>query len=61
MRMRQRMLTAVRHFMETGEVAELDPGIPYDDIRGEVKIIPAHARWQDTVSAFARRPVSAGA
>ncbi len=58
-RMRQRMLAAVRHFMETGEVAELDLSIPYDQIRGEVKIIPAGARWQDTVSAFERRPVGA--
>jgi len=59
-RMRQRMLAAVRHFIETGEVAELDHTIPYDQIRGEVKVIPADARWQDTVSAFERRPVGAG-
>jgi phthalate 4,5-dioxygenase oxygenase subunit len=59
-RMRQRMLAAVRHFMETGEVAELDPAIPWDKIRGEVKVIPADARWQDMVSSFERRPVGAG-
>jgi phthalate 4,5-dioxygenase oxygenase subunit len=59
-RMRQRMLAAVRHFMETGEVAELEPTVPWDQIRGEVKVIPADARWQDTVSAFERRPAGAG-
>ena len=45
-RMRQRMLTAVRHFMATGEVAELGPSIPYDRIRGYVYEIPVDMPWQ---------------
>lgn len=44
--MRQRMLAAVRRFMETGEVAEIEPSIPYDRIRGDGKVIPADEPWQ---------------
>ena len=44
--MRQRMLAAVRRFIETGEVAEIDASIPYDRIRGDGKVIPADESWQ---------------
>jgi phthalate 4,5-dioxygenase len=57
-KMRQRMLAAVRHFMETGEVAELDPAIPYSRIQGEVRTIPAGAAWQDHVSVFPKEPAT---
>ncbi len=45
-RMRERMLAAVRSFMETGDVAELDPSIPYDRISGELQVIPVETPWQ---------------
>jgi hypothetical protein len=50
------MLTAIRHFMETGEVAELDPAIPYDRVDGAEATIPAAAPWE-SVGAFAGEPV----
>ncbi|MPZ15034.1 MAG: Rieske 2Fe-2S domain-containing protein [Chloroflexi bacterium] len=45
-RMRQRMLSTVRRFIETREVAELDPSVPYDRIRGYVYELPADMPWQ---------------
>ena len=57
-RMRERMLTAVRHFMETGEVAELDASIPYDRIAGELRIIPVDTPWQ-TVADYRKESVPA--
>jgi phthalate 4,5-dioxygenase oxygenase subunit len=55
-RLRERMLKAIRHFMETGEVAELDPSIPYDRVDGSEATIPAGAPWE-SVGAFAGEPV----
>ncbi|HEY3116295.1 MAG TPA: Rieske 2Fe-2S domain-containing protein [Chloroflexota bacterium] len=49
-RMRSRMLAAVRHFMETGEVAELDPSIPFDRIRGNAYRVPSDASWREVTS-----------
>ena len=51
-RLRARMLQAVRHVMETGEVAELDPSIPYDRVAGAEGTIPVDAPWE-SVGAFA--------
>jgi hypothetical protein len=50
--MRRRLLTSVRQYMETGEVAEVDPSIPYDRIRGGGAVIPADQPWE-SVSANA--------
>ncbi len=50
------MVTAVHHFMETGEVAELDPSIPYDRVDGAMATIPADAPWE-SVGTFAGEPV----
>ncbi|MPZ15669.1 MAG: Rieske 2Fe-2S domain-containing protein [Chloroflexi bacterium] len=50
--MRQRMLAAVRRFIDDGELAEADPSIPFDRIRGEGKVMPADAPWQ-SVGAYA--------
>jgi phthalate 4,5-dioxygenase oxygenase subunit len=46
MRLRFRLLTAVRHFTETGKVAEADPSIPFDRIAGVKRVIPADAPWE---------------
>lgn len=45
-RMRERMLAMVRRFMETGEVAELDPSVRYDLVRGDYYVIPNGTPWQ---------------
>ncbi len=44
--MRQRMVAAVRRFMETGEVAEVDPSIPYDRITGDSGVIGLDEPWE---------------
>ncbi len=58
MHMRERLVVAVRHFMETGEVSETDASIAFDRIRGDGGIIPADAPWQ-SVAAYADEPVPA--
>jgi phthalate 4,5-dioxygenase oxygenase subunit len=51
-RMRRRMLEAVRGFEADGALVGLDPTIPYDRIRSEQKIIPVDQPWQ-TVGNYA--------
>jgi len=55
--MRRRMVAAVKRFMETGEVTEVDPSIPFDRIRGGGGVIPSNVPWQ-SVAAFADEPVT---
>jgi phthalate 4,5-dioxygenase oxygenase subunit len=50
--MRQCLVDAVKRFAETGEVAEADPSIPFDKIKGGGAVIPADASWH-SVAAFA--------
>jgi phthalate 4,5-dioxygenase oxygenase subunit len=50
--MRQRLVAAVKHFMETGEVTEVDASIPFDRICGGHGVIPADAPWE-SVAAYA--------
>ncbi len=50
--MRQRMIDAVRRFMQTGEVAEVDASVPLDCVRGGGGVIPNEVPWQ-SVAAFA--------
>jgi phthalate 4,5-dioxygenase len=45
--MRQCLVDAVKRFAETGEVAEVDPSVPLDRVRGESAVIPADAPWQE--------------
>ena len=56
--MRQRMLDAVRKFMDTGDLAEVDPSIPFDRIRGDSAVIAAGEPWQ-SVGAHAGEPIPA--
>jgi phthalate 4,5-dioxygenase len=51
-RMRRRMLEAVRGFQADGTLIGLDPSIPYNTIRSEQKIIPIDQPWQ-TVANYA--------
>src|SRR5205807_3156179 len=51
--MRQCLVNAVKHFAETGEVAQVDPSIPFDQIRGDGAVIPSDAPWQ-SVAAYVR-------
>jgi phthalate 4,5-dioxygenase oxygenase subunit len=51
-RMRQRMLAMVRHFIETGEAPGEDGSIPWGRIQGAMQVIPNETPWQ-TVAAFA--------
>jgi hypothetical protein len=44
--MRESLVRAVKRFVETGEVAEADPSIPFDRVRGDHAVIPADAPWQ---------------
>jgi len=50
--MRQCLVNAAKRFVETGEVAEADPSIPFHEIRGDGAVIPADAQWQ-SVAAYA--------
>ena len=50
--MRQRMVESVRRFMETGQVAEVDPSVPLDRVGGGGAVIPSNMPWQ-SVAAFA--------
>jgi phthalate 4,5-dioxygenase oxygenase subunit len=43
--LRQRLLAAVRTFMETGAVAASDPSIPWDRIRGGTCAVSADTPW----------------
>ena len=45
-RMRRRMLEAVRGFEADGTLIGRDPAIPYDRVRSEQKIVPADQPWQ---------------
>jgi phthalate 4,5-dioxygenase len=51
-RMRRRMLEAVRGFEADGTLIGRDPAIPHGRIRSEQKIIPVDRPWQ-TVGAYA--------
>jgi phthalate 4,5-dioxygenase oxygenase subunit len=51
-RMRRRMLDAVRGFEADGTLIGRDPAIRYDRVRSEQKIIPIDQPWQ-TVAAYA--------
>jgi phthalate 4,5-dioxygenase oxygenase subunit len=51
-RMRKRMLEAVRRFENGQPLIGLDPGLPYDRIRSEQKVIPIEQPWQ-SVGAYA--------
>lgn len=51
-RMRRRMLEAVRRFQNGEPLIGLDPDLPYDKIRTEQLIIPIDQPWQ-TVGAYA--------
>ncbi len=44
--MRQCLVNAVKRFVETGEVAEADPSLPSDRVRGESAVIPNDVPWQ---------------
>ncbi len=47
MKLRSRLLDAVRGFMETGKVAELDPSIPFERIAGVSNVrVAADAPWE---------------
>jgi len=57
-RMRRRMLDAVRAF-QVGEVPlGLDPSIPYDRLGSDERVVPIDTLWQ-AVGAFAGEPVPA--
>jgi phthalate 4,5-dioxygenase oxygenase subunit len=45
-RMRRRMLEAVRQFQATGAMTANDPSIPFERLRSEQKIIPRSQPWQ---------------
>jgi len=51
-RMRKRMLEAVRLFQDGRPLIGLDPGLAYGRIRSEQKIVPVSAPWQ-SVGAYA--------
>jgi phthalate 4,5-dioxygenase oxygenase subunit len=51
-RMRKRMLDAVRRFQDGLPLIGLDPGLPYGRIRSEQKIVPIDTPWQ-SVGAYA--------
>jgi phthalate 4,5-dioxygenase len=51
-RMRRRMLEAVRGFQADGTIVGRDPSIRYDRIRSEQKIIPIGQPWE-SVAAYA--------
>jgi phthalate 4,5-dioxygenase len=51
-RMRRRVLGAIRQFLAGGTPLGLDAAIPYDRVRSEQKIIPIEQPWQ-SVGAFA--------
>jgi phthalate 4,5-dioxygenase len=51
-RMRKRMLEAVRAYQNGQPLIGLDPNLPYDKIRSEQLIIPITQPWQ-TVGAYA--------
>jgi phthalate 4,5-dioxygenase len=58
--LRARLLAAVRHFQRTGKVAEVDPSISYDQVRGMTDIISADADWR-LVGANSGEAVAGGA
>ncbi len=45
-RMRQRLVDSVRSFMDTGEVAALDPSTGYSQARGTTTVVPKDVPWQ---------------
>jgi phthalate 4,5-dioxygenase oxygenase subunit len=51
-RMRKRMLDAVRRFQDGLPLIGLDPELPFGRIRSEQKIVPVDAPWQ-SVGAYA--------
>ena len=51
-RMRKRMLEAVRRFQDGKPLIGLDPGMPYDKIRSEQLVVPVEQPWQ-SVGAYA--------
>jgi phthalate 4,5-dioxygenase len=48
-RMRKRMLDAVKAFMNGEEPIGLDPGIHHDQIRAEERVVPTELPWQMVV------------
>ncbi len=56
-RLRQRMLQAVRDFMETGEVAATDASIPWERIRGGTCTAPADAAFPEVGYPSVELPV----
>ena len=46
-RLRERILTDVRRFMETGETMADDPSIPWSRIRGGISRVPIETPWAD--------------
>jgi phthalate 4,5-dioxygenase oxygenase subunit len=61
-RMRKRMLEAVRYYQDGRPLIGLDPDLPYDRIRSEQKIVPVDRPWQ-SVGAYAGEylPAASGA
>jgi phthalate 4,5-dioxygenase oxygenase subunit len=55
-RMRRRLLEAVRAFQAGGEPLGLDPAIPYDRIGSDERLVPIDTPWQ-AVAAFAGEEV----
>jgi phthalate 4,5-dioxygenase oxygenase subunit len=51
-RMRRRLLDALERFEADGSVIAQDPGIPFERIRSEQKVIPVDQPWQ-SVGAYA--------
>ena len=51
-RMRKRMLEAVRKFQNGEPLIGLAPGLPYDKIRSEQLVVPITQPWQ-SVGAYA--------
>jgi hypothetical protein len=50
--MRQCLVEAARHFVDTGEVPSWKPSVPLSQVRGGGALIPVDAPWQ-SVAAFA--------
>ncbi len=50
--MRQCLVNAVRHYIETGEVPSWDAAVPLSEVRGGGAVIPADAPWE-SVAAYA--------
>ena len=50
-RMRLRMLEALRTFMQGGEPLGLDPAVDYGAIRSYAKVVPVETPWQDVGDA----------